>query len=183
MPVRVALIITFLLGLLLIGVAYTLWSKSKRVRRTTGMPKGDVVYEDVDEGRPPEKALVSTRWRLVGKPDYLVENEDGLIPVEIKSANLPKDGRPYWGHILQLAAYCLLVEEVHGQRPPYGYIRYRDMTVRVPYTDELRTALLDTLTEMQLALYADTMPRSHHDPRRCARCGMAYVCGSEKLSS
>lgn len=145
------------------------------------MPSGRIVYEDMDQGRPPEGPLISKKWRLVGKPDYLLESEDGLIPVEVKSAALPRNGRPYHGHVLQLAAYCLLVEEVYGQRPPYGYIRYRDKTVQVHFTDDLRDVLLDTLVEIQMAMYAEGMARSHNEPWRCAHCGMSYVCGTERL--
>ncbi len=170
-----------LFGVILLLLAYTLWQKSRATRQATGVPSGRIIYEDVDQGRPPDGPLISEKWRLVGKPDYLVESEDGLIPVEVKSANLPRNGTPYWGHVLQLAAYCLLVEEVHGERPPYGYIRYRDKTVQVPYTDALRKALLDTLFEVQMALQAEGMARSHNDAWRCAHCGMAYVCGTERL--
>ncbi len=169
------------IGIFLFVLAYSLWQKGRTVRQSTGLPSGRIVYEDVDQGRPPEGPLISKQWRLVGKPDYLLESEEGLIPVEVKSANLPRNGNPYWGHVLQLAAYCLLVEEVYGQRPPHGYIRYRDKTVRVPYTDELRNALLDTLVEVRMAMMAEGMARSHDDVWRCAHCGMAYVCGREKL--
>lgn len=176
-------VVALLLGVLLFVLAYSLWQKSYVARQATGVPPGRIVYEDVDQGRPPEGPLISKRWRLVGKPDYLLETDEGLIPVEVKSANLPRSGTPYWGHVLQLAAYCLLVEETFGKRPPHGYIRYRDKTVQVPYTEDLRNALLDTLFEVQMGMMAEGMARSHDDPWRCAHCGLAYVCGRERIVS
>ena len=174
-------VLAFGFSLALIVAAIWLYFDTQLEREALGVPRGEIMYADGEDVFEPDP-LYAHDIGLVGKPDYLVRIADGtIVPVEVKSAEAPTN--PYDSHVMQLAAYCLLVEEVHGRRPPYGYIRYRDTTVRVPYTDELRTALLDTLTEMQLALYADTMPRSHRDPRRCARCGMAYVCGSEKLSS
>ena len=173
-----------LIGLvvLLLILARTLWRRSGALRAATGLPKGRVVYMDMDKAHPPKGTLVSKRWRLLGKPDYLITTDEGIIPVEVKSAALPRNGQPYAGHVLQLAAYCLLVEEVYGKRPPFGYIRYRDgQAVQVPYTNELETWLLTTLKEMHAAERARHVHRSHESPLRCQRCGMAYVCGSEQL--
>lgn len=40
--------------------------------------------------------------------------------------------------VLQLAAYCLLVEETQGQRPAHGLTRYQNQTFAVDYTSHLR---------------------------------------------
>ena len=113
---------------------------------------------------------------LVGRPDYLIEAEGGVVPVEIKSTACPADGRPYDSHVAQLAAYCLLVEDVLGEPVPFGVIRYRDREVRVEYTDELREHALALLEEMRAARDAEEVHRSHDDPRRCAGCSMRDVC-------
>lgn len=158
-----------------------MWQRAAAAQRVTGLPRAKVVYEDMCSALRPEGPLVSEARRLVGKPDYLLDEGDYIIPVEVKSTSLPRSGEPYPGHVLQLAAYCLLVEDVYGKRPPYGYIRYRDKMVRVPYTDEVRMLLLRTLADMQAALEATSVVRSHRDPWRCARCGLAYACGRERL--
>lgn len=170
------------LVVVLVLVARSLLQRSSAMRAASGLPKGRVVYMDMDEAHPPEGTLVSKRWRLLGKPDYLITTEAGIIPVEVKSAALPRSGQPYPGHVLQLAAYCLLVEEVYGKRPPFGYIRYRDgQAIQVPYTKALEARLIATLKEMHAAEHYRNIHRSHEDPWRCQRCGMAYVCGSEQL--
>ncbi len=177
---------TVLLSLILVtvtllAIAYALWKRATAAQKMSGLPRAKVVYEDMRSALPPEGPLISEERRLVGKPDYLLDDGEYIIPVEVKSAPLPRSGNPYPGHVLQLAAYCLLVEDVYGKRPPYGYIRYRDKMVRVPYTDEMRSLLLEALSAMQAAATASTVPRSHQEPWRCAKCGLAYACGRERL--
>ncbi len=171
-----------ILALALLYLAYHLWRRAQALQATLGLPRGEVVYEDLRDARPPDGPLVSHTWHLTGKPDLLVKEGGAIVPVEVKSMPLPRHGRPYPGHVLQLAAYCLLVEDVYGQRPPYGYLRYRDKTLRVPFTDEVRAQVLETLAAMRTAAAAPTVARSHADPWRCARCGLAYVCGPERLT-
>jgi hypothetical protein len=48
-----------------------------------------------------QPALASTRYGLIGRPDYLVRVENGIAPVELKSGKAPRSGRPYDGHLLQ----------------------------------------------------------------------------------
>jgi CRISPR-associated exonuclease Cas4 len=78
--------------------------------------------------------------------------------------------------VFQLAAYCLLVEDVLKAPVPYGIIRYRDSEVHVEYTPELREDLLDIMDEMLEARASFEVHRSHDDPRRCANCYMRDVC-------
>ena len=53
--------------------------------------------------------LYASGANLAGKPDYLVRRWRYVLPVEVKSGPAPAE--PYRSHVLQLAAYCLLVEE------------------------------------------------------------------------
>src|SRR5690606_12937834 len=121
------------------------------------------------------------RYGLIGKPDYLVQVKDQgkptLAPVEVKSRTRPAETPA--GHILQLATYCLLVEEVHQVRPPYGLLHYADATLQIPYTEELRQAVLDTAAAIRAARSASDVHRDHADPARCRGCGYRYACGEE----
>jgi CRISPR-associated exonuclease Cas4 len=121
-----------------------------------------------------DKPLFSTTHNLVGKPDYLVKTKKGLIPVEVKSAPTPTI--PYLGHLLQLAAYCLLIEETTGQAPPHGLLKYADALYEVDFTLELRRELLATLIEMRQARLSENVSRSHSQANRCAACGMRHGC-------
>lgn len=161
------------LALLLLGLALRWWVR--RDRAHIGLPAGRVIYADTNNHGHPRDALVSYHYGLSGRPDYVVKTREGLVPVEIKTGQAPP--RPHEGHVLQLVAYCLLVEETTGQRPTHGLIRYADRAFRVDYTPELRAALLQTLTWMRADLVAATVARSHNQPARCRRCGYRQVCG------
>jgi CRISPR-associated exonuclease Cas4 len=183
-----------MIGLLLAFVVFAAlaiaaYRAARREASQTGLPAGKLIYSDTgvvtgklgpattDEyGRKVEKPLVSERFGLIGRPDYLVETEDGIIPVEIKSARAPASGQPYDSHVLQLAAYCLLVEDLLDADVAWGIIRYRDAEVRVAYTEELRILLLDVLDDMRAARLAEDVHRSHDEPGRCANCRMRDIC-------
>ena len=103
-----------------------------------------------------------------------------VVPVEVKSRARP--AQPYASHILQLATYCLLVEENFEAAPPYGLLRYADATLQIPYTDELRRRVLDTAAEIRQARRAPDVRRSHSEPQRCTACGYRSACGPEALN-
>ncbi|HDH09491.1 MAG TPA: CRISPR-associated protein Cas4, partial [Chloroflexi bacterium] len=101
-------LLAFLVVLLLVA-ALALLRSARAGRRRTGLPSGRVIYADTGAWGRCERPLFSRRYLLTGKPDYLVEEKGRLIPVEVKPTVSPST--PYRSHVLQLAAYCLLVEE------------------------------------------------------------------------
>ena len=166
------LALTFIL--LLLG-----WLALRRagdLQRQSGLPAGRLIYTDTftSDWHPPAKPLYAAGHNLVGKPDYLVHTAQGLIPVEVKSNNAPD--LPYLGHLLQLAAYCLLVEETTGQTPAHGLLKYADALYEVDFTPELRQELLDTLAELRQARLSENVSRNHDQPAKCRACGWRYVC-------
>lgn len=175
-------LICLALVLLIIGLAAIVLSR--RARSEAGLPKGQVIYSDTSRWQRAERPLFSRRHQLAGKPDYVVREgrarARALIPVEVKSSRAPASG-PRPGHVLQLAAYCLLVQETEGARPSYGLIRYADQTFRVDNTPELARALLSTLDAMRRDVARGESRRSHKDPARCRRCGVRAAC-KERLA-
>ena len=155
------------LGLLLLWLA-------QRGRAHSGLPQGRVIYTDTGGWNRLERPLFSREFLLAGKPDYLVADGDNVIPVEVKSGRAPI--QPYPSHILQLAAYCLLIEECYRRQPPYGIIKYADRAFEVNYTDELEDELLATLDDMRDDLANGNATRNHAEPRRCQACGYRQHC-------
>jgi CRISPR-associated exonuclease Cas4 len=168
LPFWPLLIISFVC--LLVGLGALLWAH--RRRQLLGLPSGDIRYSDTG-GEAPE-ALFSSRYGLAGRPDYLTRERGQLIPVEVKSGVAP--ATPYDSHVLQLAAYCLLVEDLHRSRPPFGVIQYADASFRVEYTDELKDDVLTAIDEMRDALNNKREPATTPDARRCRRCGYREDC-------
>jgi CRISPR-associated exonuclease Cas4 len=162
------------LALSLIMVALLLLAGAALLRRRSGLPWGRVTADDVGAGRALQRPLVSRRYGLTGKPDYLIERGGASIPVEVKPGRRARE--PYDSDLMQLAAYCLLVEESTGRAPPYGLLRYAEASFRLDYSPSVRGRLLAILDEMRDLLDADDAARSHDDPRRCAGCGFRDSC-------
>jgi len=159
----------------LLAAALALWWVSARLRQRAGLPRGRVIYSDAGAWRRNEQSLYAARYHLVGKPDYLVRDGSAIVPVEVKSGAAP--AQPREGHVLQLAAYCLLVEETLGVRPAYGIIQYADWQFAVDYTPQLQAWLLQCLNAVQRdAVLPQGPARSHETPARCATCGVRAAC-------
>jgi CRISPR-associated exonuclease Cas4 len=166
-------------ALFLFILAVILLWLSSRQRKQAGLPGGRIIYTDTRAWGEVEKPLYDAQLGLTGKPDYLVEQNGQIIPVEVKSGRAPD--APYDSHIYQIAAYCLLVQRGMGKRPPYGIIHYSDRDFAVDYTPELENNLLDVLAEMRRDEVRTNVPRSHEVQARCNRCGFRDLC-DQKLS-
>ena len=169
-----------LIALLLIIVGLLVFWLGRRSQAEAGLPIGRIIYSDTRGWQSIEKPLFSHAYRLTGRPDYLVRQGRDIIPVEVKSSPAPGAG-PRRSHMLQLAAYCLLVEEAYRQRPKYGIVKYADRMFAVDYTDALRTELLDVIAAMRDDLARGAAQRSHDESARCAHCGYRHAC-TERLA-
>ncbi|MFZ1403829.1 MAG: PD-(D/E)XK nuclease family protein [Anaerolineae bacterium] len=184
----ILLLIAFLVALL---AGWWLLRLGNQVRAASGLPSGEVVYSDTGAWQRQERPLISRQFGLVGKPDYLVAAGAAPVPVEVKSGRRP--AQPYPGHILQLAAYCLLVEETWHVAPAFGLLHYAGrpgagqgasgdpVTLRIPYTPALKAQLLEILSAMRADRQSVNVARSHEEAVRCQHCGLAHAC-DEKLT-
>jgi len=167
-------ILFILAALLVCGIAIFLLRRSDKNLRDIGLPAGRIIFTDTKGWGKVETPLYDPLLRLTGKPDYLVEQNEYLLPVEIKSSSAP--ARLYEGHLYQLAAYCLLVERTKGKRPPYGILRYRDRSFSIDFTQEFEADLLDLLARMRASERRAKADRSHQESERCAHCGYRQIC-------
>jgi CRISPR-associated exonuclease Cas4 len=161
-------------GVALVLASILLWWVSRRLRRRAGLPAGRVIYSDTRTWRQCPEPLYAASVNLTGKPDYLIQKWNYVLPVEVKSTVAPAE--PYRSHILQLAAYCLLVHETYNRRPPYGLIHYQDRTFSVRYTQRLEQELLHTIEWMRQDMRDGQAERSHNDAARCRACSYAGYC-------
>jgi CRISPR-associated exonuclease Cas4 len=170
----------FWLAVLLAVLAVFALLLSFRLRARSGLPAGRVIYADTGSLQRNERALVSRKHGLSGKPDYLIEQDGSIIPVELKSGRAPTFGQPHENHIWQAMAYCLLVHQAHGKRPPHAVIQYADRQFAVDYTPQMEAQLVRLLEEMHDEFSAspeDGGPgRSHTDRVRCLSCGLRHAC-------
>jgi len=165
------------LAVVFLLVALWLFWRARQLRESAGIPGGRIIYTDTHAWGPVEKPLYDSASGLTGKPDYLVDQGDRIIPVEVKSSRV-KDG-PYDSHIYQLAAYCLLVDRTYGKRPPYGILHYPNRTYAIDYTPALENSLLDLLEEMREQDHRKELNRSHNIAARCQSCGYQSICDQQ----
>ena len=137
--------------------------------------KGKIEYIDMGDSR----VYRSERHMLTGKPDYVIKLDDRVIPVEEKKGRTPQG--PLFSHILQLSAYCLLVEESTGKAPPYGLLKYPEHEHQIEYNEDLKKILLQKLDEMREAERKGEAHRNHDRPGKCRFCSRKDVC-PEKLA-
>jgi CRISPR-associated exonuclease Cas4 len=171
--------LSLILGLTLLLLSFVLLFISGRQRRRAGLPGGRVVYTDTRAWGAVEKPLFDPALGLTGKPDYLVEQDGSLIPVEVKTGRTP--AAPYDAHIFQVAVYCLLVQKTCGKRPPFGLIHYPGRDFAVDFTPALESALLNLLADIRRDEHRPNVGRTHNDAHRCHRCGFRHAC-DQKLA-
>ena len=160
-------------ALLALGAAILLAAASSLLYRRFGIP-GRVVESDGPVARP-ARVMRSAKYGIAGKPDYLIVEKGLVAPVEVKPTR--ESERPWLRDVVQLAAYCLLVDETHLHFAGYGYLRYANRTFRIEFTDTMRSELLRTAERLRADLSADDVDPDHDDPRRCVRCPVRVPCG------
>ncbi len=166
------IVLLFALALIFYAFARRKSSAIESTRRKYGIHDGKVIYSDLVR---PAKPLFSKRFGISGKPDYIIKDKDNvLIPVELKSGRAKQ---PHRGHVLQLAAYCLLIEETYSKTVPYGILVYGDGKQHlIKFDDALRKDLLSTVEEMRMCWNGGHPTRNHNSKRKCSSCLMREDC-------
>lgn len=157
---------------------YIFWLAYQR-REAAGIPGGRLVYSDTGLWQRQEQPLYDPELGLTGRPDYIFEDGQHIIPVEVKSSRLPR--APYDTHIYQLAAYCLLIHRSYDLRPPYGVLHYTDAdqnhrTFAIDFTPALEHEVITLLAEMRRQQKRQEAHRSHQSKARCRACGYRSLC-------
>lgn len=166
--------VSFLIPLILLFIGVLLLMQSGKRQTALHFPPGEAVYHDTEE--EPGETLYSHELEFKGRPDFLLRRDAMLIPVEVKTGRTPPND-PYYSHIMQLIAYCVLVEAHYGVRPSHGIIRYRDQSYDVAFSAERETELKAILAEMRFRKRsAVDVHRSHNTPSKCASCDFREVC-------
>lgn len=142
-------------------------------KRALGLPEGELVYEDADgQGEP----LSSGAYPLVGKPDYVVQLPDGRpVPVELK-LNVHDVTAPYSNHQVQVAAYCLILEDYFTQAPTHGILRYADREFTIEYTPAMRKKVIRLLTQMARCSEQEPPPLARQRVAKCRVCAFQPIC-------
>jgi CRISPR-associated exonuclease Cas4 len=159
-------------GLVLAIFGVVLLLGTLRARKIRGLGPGKSVSLD-------DLTLFSERLKIVGRPDRLVRLGRFLIPEEWK----PSARRIYHGHRLQVAVYCLLIEEKFGARPPYGVVVLEHgERVEVPYTEELKAEVLSIAEKIRDHRRNIEREIAVRQPAaKCRACGQRGNCGQARV--
>ncbi len=141
---------------------------AERARKRSKV-RGNITYIGENGSAP---VLRSEAHGLTGRPDYILEIDGGLVPVEVKTGRVPRG--PLFSHIVQLAAYCLLLES-EGE-VTHGILRYGDVEHIIAFDENLRSLLLKKLDEMRTAEALGEVHRDHGRPGKCRSCSRRDHC-------
>lgn len=160
-----------MLSLVFIIISKIVKRKTKKLRKRHNIQEGKITYSDLNK---PEKPLFSKRYRITGKPDYIVRTNKHYIPVEFKTGT---HNKPQKNHIFQLAGYCQLLEDNYGSFVPYGILVYNDeQQYKIPYDPKIRFELESTITSMRRIMKTGRIERNHCNYYRCKSCSMITYC-------
>jgi len=166
-------IVSVLLLLMACFSLYLSYLSSERARLGrvgTGVEES-IAY--IGEGKEQGEVLRSAELGLTGRPDYVLETDEGLTPVEVKAGRTPRG--PLFSHIVQLAAYCWLVEANMG-KVPYGVIRYGERDFWIPYDEGLKATMRGKLDEMRTHIDGAPVHRDHQRSGKCRSCSRRELC-------
>ena len=138
---------------------------------------GEETIETPDGLTEETPVLKSRKYNLAGRPDYMIKENDLRIPVEVKTGRRPK--APFFSHVLQIGAYCLLSEETFQKSPSHGQIRYgfENEPHNVDWEPKLKTLVLEKIEEMNDILEGRTKAhRNHKRVGKCNNCSRRKGC-------
>ena len=129
---------------------------------------GEETIETPDGLTDETPVLRSELYNLAGRPDYIIKKGEERIPVEVKTGRPPK--APFFSHILQIGAYCLLTEETFSQKPANGQIRYGfdNDPHEIVWDSKLKNLVVEKLEEMNDIL--DEKLEAHRNHKRVGKC-------------
>ena len=121
-----------------------------------------------------ELYLESESRGLKGKIDVLDLENGRTVPVERKRAG---SGEYYWNDEVQVAGYCLLLEQHLDETIREGaiYLYETDQRMHVPITTDHRDAVEEAVDAMQ-SMSPDRVPPLTDNPNKCEKCSTREYC-------
>jgi CRISPR-associated protein Cas4 len=139
--------------------------------------KGRELWERIEPKLRPEFSVSSPELGLRGKIDLLEVYPTGILPVELKSGQAPRQG--VWREQrIQVAAYALLLEQRFRTAVPAAALRYLEggEERRVPVNPFLKDEVLRLLETVGKTLASPAVPPQLENLRKCAACGLRDPC-------
>lgn len=135
-------------------VVFKILTKKKYKSKPNIFIKGYKIFYADDKNKEAEitsKKLVSHKYNISGKPDYIFRRRNNYIPVELKSGKIGDNEHPRAGDLMQLVAYFIIIEENFG-KVPYGKLIYSDSMFIIKNTKKLKKQLIKNTKSMRKML-------------------------------
>lgn len=114
--------------------------------------------------------LSSPRLCMEGVADLVIRMDEEWAVAELKGGRAPRC--PPLGHRVQVAAYCMLLEERIGKLVRRGFIVYDDSYREVRLDESMRRHVIWTVERVR-EIYNGKIPAEHG---RCEACGYSIYC-------
>ncbi|MHB8068768.1 MAG: CRISPR-associated protein Cas4 [Desulfobaccales bacterium] len=181
-----------LVVLAILAIVCQVFCKRHIAETRLGVPVRRIVSADMGIDVP-SSALLSEKHRVMGSPDYVVEDKPILavilskilrrplpvafMPVEVKSARVRK---PREGDMFQLLTCCFLLQE-DGCKVNRGRLKYANTQYDIPYGPAERQKVLRVIEEMRVAdkMGLECFPQANDS--RCLGCEFKTVCLGEEM--
>lgn len=123
-------------------------------------------------------AVQSAHWKMHGIVDCVLESESAVYAVEIKLAGR----KPGSGHILQVAAYGLLLSETLAKPCPRGFvvIEEKGKTWPVELTEARIAEVISIREAISSNLERARMPDSGATNAQCSQCEYLNYCNDRE---
>ena len=126
-----------------------------------------------------ERYFRSDQLGIHGKID-LIEDDDVLTPVERKRA---ESGEYYPSDEVQLAGYCMLLEDAIGESVNVGYIYLYSTDTRhaIRITEKHRRTVREIISRIETMAVNDIPPLTDN-PSKCEACSAREYCMPEETA-
>ena len=138
---------------------------------------GEELYEKFEPKIQSEVFIQSESLELKGKIDRIEVYHDKIIPIELKSGKPPAEG--VWeAHLIQTAAYMMLLEEKYDPKIGLGKVHYLSTNdIReIKMNPFMKDEILKLKDKVKLLLNNDDLPDFVSNRKKCDSCAIKEQC-------
>ena len=127
-----------------------------------------------------ELPMYSELLSIHGKADLLLETDEFIIPVEIKT----QTSKPSRGQIYQLCAYGLLGELQFKKKCSKGFflLKTKDKTFPVSLTEEVKNDVKKVINNIHQVACENILPDTSATTNQCNQCEYINFCNDRNFN-
>jgi len=134
------------------------------------------LWDSLEPKYKSEVRIIAPNLGLSGIIDKIEVFSDKVVPIEMKSGKMPKDG--IWpGHRIQIAAYIMMLKEMRKMESNHGCIDYLDHSERreVIVNPMMEDEVIRLISEVKILLESKEIPHRLNN-NKCSNCNLKEEC-------